>query len=91
MASVVSMNPKSLLVVALAGVALGSALLAPQRSDGQLGGDDPVVLTALLNEVTAQQAVVAENQAQIDVKLTAIGETLRLARIYVGRGGGKVP
>ena len=85
------MNPKSLLVAALAGVALVSALLVPTRSIGQAAtGDDPA-LTALLNDVTAQQAIVADNQAKIDAKLAAIGENLRLARIYVGRGGGKVP
>src|SRR5438552_205322 len=91
LASVEFMNQKSLVVAALAGAALASALLAPSPSSGQVGGDDPVVLTALLNEVTAQQATVVDNQTKIDAKLAAISDTLRLARIYVGRGGGKVP
>jgi hypothetical protein len=90
MASVGRMNAKSLLVVALAGAAVASTLLAPTRSHGQAAVDDPA-LTVLLNDVTSQQATLAENQAKIDVKLAAIGESLRLARIYVGRGGGKVP
>jgi hypothetical protein len=84
------MNPKSVLTVALASVALASALLAPPRSSGQAAVDDPA-LTALLNEVTTQQATVADNQTKIDAQLAAIGENLRLARIYVGRGGGKTP
>ena len=87
------MNANSLLVAALAGAALASALLAPAQSNGQAAAvvvDDPVV-NALLIDVAAQQAVQAENQAKIDLKLAAIGENLRLARIYVGRGGGKVP
>ena len=90
LASVGCMNMKSLLVVALAGAALASALLAPPRSIGQAAVDDPQ-LTLLLNDVTAQQAAVADNQTKIDAKLAAIAENIRLARIYVGRGGGKVP
>jgi len=90
LASMQSMNPKSLAVVALAGTAFASALLAPLRSSGQAAGDDPA-LTAILTAVTAQQATLAENQAKIDLKLAGIGENLRLARIYVGRGGGKTP
>ena len=84
------MNPKSLLAVALAGAAFASALLAPSRSNGQAAADDPA-LTLLFNDVSAQQAELADNQSKIEAKLAAIGENLRLARIYVGRGGGKVP
>ena len=85
------MNPKSLLVAALAGLAVASVLLAPPQSNGQAAaGDDPALL-ALVNDVTVQQAAFADNQAKIDAKLAAISENLRLARIYVGRGGGKVP
>lgn len=79
------MNSKSLLAVALAGAALASALLVPSRSNGQAAGDDPMV-AALVNEVTVQQATLADNQAKIDAKLAAIAENIRLARIYVGRG-----
>jgi hypothetical protein len=90
MASLVSMNRKSFLVAAIAGVAFASALLAPPRSSGQAATDDPI-LTALIGDVTAQQVVLAENQTKMDVKLAAIGENLRLARIYSGRVGGKTP
>lgn len=84
------MNAKSLLVVALAGAAIASALVAPPSSSGQAAVDDPV-LNLLVTDVTTQQATLVDNQTKIDAKLAAIGESLRLARIYVGRGGGKVP
>ena len=47
---------------------------------------DPQVL-ALLKEVQAQQAQLAENQAAIDAKLAAIAEAVRVARIYSSRSG----
>ncbi len=40
-------------------------------------------------ELTAQQVVATENQTKIDEKLAAIAEAVRLARIFVARGGGK--
>jgi hypothetical protein len=84
------MNPKSILVAGLAGAAFASALLVPLRSNGQAAADDTLITTSL-NEVTTQQATIAENQAKIDAKLAVIADSIRLARIYVGRGGGKVP
>jgi hypothetical protein len=42
-------------------------------------------LLALIKEVQTQQAQMAENQKQIEAKLTDIGETVRTARIYAGR------
>ncbi len=85
------MNSKSLLVAALCGAAIVSTFVAPTNSHGQIDADDPAVTRALLNEVTAQQAVITDNQGKIDTKLATIADTLRLARIFVGRGGGKVP
>jgi hypothetical protein len=64
--------------------------LAPRPSLGQAGGDDPM-LNPVIDEITKQQAVIVENQTQIDAKLAVIAEDLRVARIFVGRGGGKVP
>ena len=46
------------------------------------------VLT-VAREVQDQQAAIAENQAKIDAKLATIAESLRVARIYSSRGGGK--
>ena len=47
---------------------------------------DQPQLAALTKEVQAQQTAIAENQKKIDEKTAAIGEALRLARIYAGRG-----
>ncbi len=43
-------------------------------------------VAALAKEVQAQQATIADNQAKIDAKMTAIAEALRQARIYSTRG-----
>jgi hypothetical protein len=42
-------------------------------------------LLALIKEVQAQQAQLAENQAKIEEKLAAVAETIRTARIYSKR------
>ncbi len=44
-----------------------------------------VKLLALIKEVQTQQAQMAENQKQIETKLSDVGETVRVARIYAGR------
>jgi hypothetical protein len=41
---------------------------------------------ALAKEVQVQQVAIAENQAKIDAKLATIAESVRVARIYGGRG-----
>ena len=43
-------------------------------------------LAALAKEVQAQQVEIVDNQKKIDAKTAAIGEALRVARIYAGRG-----
>ena len=82
------MNAKSFFVPALGLSALAAILLAPMPSKGEAAADDPA-LVALLTEVAAQQAVIADNQTKIDAKLATIGESVRVARIFVSRGGGK--
>ena len=82
------MNAKTFFVPALGLSALAAILLAPMPSKGEVGADDPA-FAALLTEVAAQQAVIADNQAKIDAKLATIGESVRVARIFVSRGGGK--
>jgi endonuclease III len=42
-------------------------------------------LLALIKEVQTQQAQMADNQKKIETKLTEIGETVRVARIFAGR------
>ena len=48
---------------------------------------DQKQLEALFKVVQDQQIQMAENQAKIDAKLTALGEAVRVARIYSSRGG----
>lgn len=84
LASVIAMNPKSFLIPAVAVAVLAAVLAVPSSSSGQASGDE-AALTALINEVAAQQAILADNQAQIDTKLAAVSENIRLARIYAGR------
>jgi hypothetical protein len=58
-----------------------SAAEPPKDSDR-----DQQQLAALAKEVQAQQTAIADNQKKIDEKTAAIGEALRIARIYAGRG-----
>lgn len=46
-------------------------------------------LLALVKEIQSQQLTIADNEAKIEAKLTTITETLRVARIYSTRAGGK--
>ncbi len=82
-----TMKKKSLIATLLSAAAL-LVLFVPDRSNGQ-AADDEAALAAVLTEITAQQAIIAENQAKIDEKIAAIAEDIRIAKIYVGRGGGK--
>lgn len=83
------MKTKSALYTVLAAVALFAVLAFPRLSSGQAGaGDDPIVNAALV-EITAQQTVIAENQAKIDEKVAAIADDVRVGRIFAGRAGGK--
>ncbi|MCE9611779.1 MAG: hypothetical protein K8R23_16385 [Chthoniobacter sp.] len=82
------MNAKLFFVPALGVSALLAVLLSPPPLRGEGGADDAVV-TALLSEVATQQATISENQAKIDTKLATIAESVRVARIFVSRGGGK--
>ena len=42
-------------------------------------------LLALVNEAQTQQKQMADNQKQIETKLTDVDEIVRVARIYAGR------
>ncbi len=69
-------------------VAMSLALGLVPTSSGQAGADDPL-LKPLIDEIARQQASIVENQTAIETKLAVIAEDLRVARIFVGRGGGK--
>jgi hypothetical protein len=77
------MNPKSFPAILAAAVVAGTFLM-PMPSGGQTG--EEIVTSQLLTEVTAQQATLIDNQTKIDAKLATIGENIRQARIYAGRG-----
>jgi uncharacterized ion transporter superfamily protein YfcC len=77
-------------ILGFAFVAIAFALGLVPSSSGQAGGEDPL-LNPLIDELAKQQAAIVENQNAIDTKLAIIAEDLRVARIFVGRGGGKTP
>jgi hypothetical protein len=78
------MNPKSFPVAFIAAVVFVGAFFAPVHSGGQTG--EEINTTQLLIELTTQQATIADNQTKIDAKLASIGENIRQARIFAGRG-----
>lgn len=82
------MNAKFFFIPALSVSALLAVILAPPTVRGEGAADEPAV-TALLAEVAAQQAVIAENQTKIDAKLATVAENVRVARLFVARGGGR--
>jgi hypothetical protein len=63
-------------------------LVAPAAEAPDASQQQEQVL-AVVQEVRGQQVAIAENQAKIDAKLVTIAESLRVARIYSSRGGGK--
>ncbi len=81
-------KPKPIILLGgLAAVVLG-ALSFPSPSSGQAAGDEQA-LVQLVTEIAGQHAKIAANQQAIDQKVAVIAENLRIARIYVSRGGGK--
>ena len=81
---------RSPMLLALTGAgALLGALLLPQPSSGQAPAASEAAVVQLITEVVAQQAAISENHAKLDEKIAAIAEDIRIARIFVGRGGGK--
>jgi len=70
----------------LTALTLSAVLFTISFSSGQTpDANQEQKLLALIKEVQTQQAQMAENQKQIEAKLTDIGETVRTARIYAGR------
>lgn len=80
------MKSKIILYSLIAVCAAGFAIFPPTRSAAQTDTDSTAA-GLLLQEVQTQQATLIENQKQIDAKLADIGEALRVARIFVKRGG----
>ncbi len=59
----------------------------PFNLQGEGTADSQPPVETLVAEVRAQQITMAENQTKIDAKLTEIAEELRVARIFISRGG----
>jgi hypothetical protein len=72
---------KNFISLLLAAIVGGLASSPAQTSDA----NQDAKLLALIKEVQTQQVQMAENQKNIEEKLTEIGETVRVARIYAGR------
>ncbi len=81
-------TPGSILVLGIAAALLVGTLGIPTKSSGQAAGDEQA-LAQLVAEIAAQQAKIVANQQAIDQKIAAIEENMRVARIFVSRGGGK--
>jgi hypothetical protein len=84
-------KPRSFILAALGTAALAGLLGLPRQSSAQAPVDDAQAVAALAAEIAKQQAVILENQKVIDAKLAVIAENLRIAKIYVSRGGGSPP
>jgi protein-disulfide isomerase len=70
----------------LRAILVACALLFISSSTGQTpDSSDEKNLLALIKEVQAQQAQIADNEAKIDAKLAEVTETIRQARIYSKR------
>ena len=81
---------KQIALATLAALAFVAPSLAhAPNAQAQAQQDQQIV--AILREVQAQQAAIADNQTKIEAKLAAVAEALRVARIYssrAGQGGG---
>jgi hypothetical protein len=78
------MNFKSFLAPALGAAGLAAAILMPIHSQGEVGPDDPAFVN-LLRDVAKQQETITDNQKNIDDKLAAIADDVRLARSFSAR------
>jgi len=46
-------------------------------------------VVSVVNDLKEQQAQIADNQTKIDGKIADLAETIRVARIFMSRAGGK--
>lgn len=51
--------------------------------------DGRAQLLKAVSDLTQQQAQIGDNQTKIDGKIADLAEAIRVARIYMSRGGGK--
>ena len=64
-------------------------VLPPPAARRPVVDELPPQVAALINEISAQTAQLAANQVQIDAKLDQLAETIRQARLFAARAGGK--
>jgi len=78
-------RPKSILFGGMTAAFLW-AVSFPSPCSGQAPAEDQA-LAQLVAEIAAQQAKMVANQQAIDKKLAVIEENIRVAWIFVSRGG----
>jgi len=61
--------------------------LAPGATAADPATQPEQQMLAVIKEIQAQQAAMAENQAKIEARLATVTETVRIAKIYSSRGG----
>ena len=76
------MNKTFLIVLVL------SAIFAATLGTG-VAQDPPSPIFQVVNALKQQQTQLAENQNSIDEKLAGLEDTIRVARIFMSRAGGK--
>jgi hypothetical protein len=65
-------------------LAIFAAMLCPAKAQNA-----SIQLVSAVNELKRQQAQIADNQTKIDSKIADLVETIRVARIFMSRAGGK--
>jgi uncharacterized protein YlxW (UPF0749 family) len=76
------MKTFSVIVCCVFAAAVGALAAEPSKEAER----DQQQAAALVKEVQAQQAAIADNQTKIDAKLASIAEAVRQAKIYASRG-----
>jgi hypothetical protein len=84
-------QPKRIILAGLGAAIIAGVLGLPHESSGQAAANEQQQFAALVAEVAQQQAKLVDNQKQVEEKLNTIAESLRIAKIYVSRGGGANP
>lgn len=80
-------QPYKLLIAGFCAVAFAVAALCPQTLKAQ-AEDEQQQIAKLVSEISQQQTQIVANQKLIDDKVAVVAESLRVAKIFVSRGGG---
>ena len=71
-------------VLALISLSIFAAMLCSGNAQ-----DPPSPIFQIVNGLKEQQTQLAANQNNIDEKIADLGETIRVARLFMSRAGGK--